>query len=80
MSTTTQRRRAVTSAISELGINQIRLGLAEIRKTYAEASPEKLFYGSDVLSSIPEINMTKEDFSLRFVMGHHTKRRKVVGE
>jgi hypothetical protein len=62
---------AITSAITNMSVAEVRKSLAFMRKEWAKHSCVLPFFPCQHL---PNTNMPVSEFAFRFVMGHHHKR------
>lgn len=72
-----EERRVITSAIDGMSVAEVRRALATMRRNWEEcvAAPERgggrpFYVSCDILVG----NHTVQDFSYKFVQGHHEKR------
>jgi hypothetical protein len=64
------KKRVVTSAIQGMSVAEVRRGLDVMRRMWRERTPAEPFFLCDPLFN----DMQVQEFTFRFVMGHHYKR------
>ena len=67
-----QSRRIITSAISSMSVAEVRRSLCYLRKKWEDSEEHDFF----LVDALCDNGLSIQDFSLKFVLGHHEKRHR----
>lgn len=71
-----RQKRVMTSAIEGMSVADVRKCLADVRRQWAEHSPDRPFRGCNQVRCVPDstASMNVEELAFAFITGHHNKR------